>query len=84
MKVFMYSIYDRKAEVFQPPFCQPTDGAALRAVTAGVQKGNDQLSQFPGDFALYCVGQFHQDSGEVVLDGGKKFPVFVCSCDSLT
>lgn len=44
------------------------DRAATRAYALNVKRGNGQLDLMianPGDFSLYCLGGFDDDTGEV-------------------
>lgn len=65
MMLFAYSIYDRKALVYHPPFYYPTDGAAVRAFSDVTHDTSTQMGRHPGDFALYCVGTYNDTKGEL-------------------
>ena len=62
----MFTLHDRKAELYNQPFYAPTDGAACRMIEDTInanEKGD--LAAHPEDFVLYRVGQFNADTGEV-------------------
>lgn len=66
MKLKMYTVYDSKAEAYKTPFFMQTKGLALRSWEDTV---NDQQTTFykhPGDFTLFEVGEYDDQTGEVV------------------
>lgn len=65
MKLGMFSIYDSKTLVFGTPFFAVNKGAAIRLVVDAVRDGDSMLSKHTGDFVLFWVGEFDQDSGFV-------------------
>lgn len=74
MKKNLYSIYDKKAQQFQPPFVEVTDASAIRLLTELIEKKQDsQYAMYPEDFTLYNIGFFNLDNGEpeVLIDGVK-------------
>lgn len=60
----MFSIKDVKAEGFNTPFFQATFGLAERTFKEACQDEKSLLSKHPGDFSLYYVGEFIQETGE--------------------
>lgn len=60
----MYSIRDRKAQVYQTPFSALNIEVALRMLKASLQK-TGLMSDYPDDFSLYEVGEFFDDSGMI-------------------
>lgn len=64
MKLKMYSIFDRKAEVFNAPMCFVNDGICQRALSQIIPNDAD-MSKFPEDFDVYSLGDFYNDSGRV-------------------
>ena len=72
MKKNLYSIYDKKATQFQPPFIEVTDASAIRLMQELMTKKTDsQYALYPDDFVLYNTGFFNIDNGEpeVLIDG---------------
>lgn len=59
-----YSVYDRKALVYNPPFYAPTDGAAIRIVSDAANDQN-QLGRHPHDYVLFCVGTYDDQLGRL-------------------
>lgn len=68
MKQNVYAVLDTKVGCFGGLFLDMTDDAALRNFSDGVNDPNPQnrWHRHPEDFALYRLGEFHQDSGELV------------------
>lgn len=63
MIIVAYSLYDNKALTYHQPFYAPTDGAAIRALRELVEDTNTQMGRHPGDFVLYCVGEWDDQFG---------------------
>ncbi len=71
MKKVYYAVYDRKAELFSPPFLEITDGTAVRAVQDLVINNKDHaFAKHPADFSLHRLGEFDEITG--VLTGTDK------------
>lgn len=60
----MYAIYDNKTEAFGAPFFSPTDGSAVRTIQDALAS-DTMLSRHPADYNLFCIGQWHSQTGEV-------------------
>lgn len=58
-----YSIYDRKALQYHPPFYASTDGAAARSLSDLVQDPNTTIGRHPSDYVLYAVGTYDDQKG---------------------
>lgn len=63
LKLQAFSVFDAKAETYGTPIFFATKGLATRAFTDQVQKNDSPLSQHPGDFTLFHIGEFDTDSG---------------------
>lgn len=68
MKLNAYSIYDRKALQYHPPFFQSTDGSAVRAVSDLVNDGNTTIGRHPADYVLFCVGSYNDQLGLMLAE----------------
>lgn len=66
MMVRCYSVFDRKALNYMPPFYAPTDGAAVRSLSDAVSDANSQLGRHPNDYVLYFVGEFDDSKGAMI------------------
>lgn len=65
MKVKVFSIRDDKAAAYMPPFYFQNDGQALRAFMDLVKDPNSNCHRHPGDFRLYRLGYFEDESGKL-------------------
>jgi hypothetical protein len=62
----MYSIFDKKSEIYTKPFVEMTDGTAVRAITDLIrQQPGGPHAQYSQDYTLYRVGEFDERSGLV-------------------
>lgn len=81
MKMIL-SLRDRKAELFMQPFFVVSLGVAYRNLLDELQRGGDDnvLAKHPGDFQLYDIGVFDDDTGEVT---GHSHPRLLCEVEQL-
>lgn len=63
MIIKAYSVYDRKALIYNAPFYAPTDGAAVRIVQDAANDPNSQLGRHPTDYVLFFVGEYDDQKG---------------------
>ena len=63
MKIF--SIFDDKTKVYSKPFYDLTIGAAIRNFADASNDPNTHLSKHPGDFSLFLLGEFDDETGEL-------------------
>lgn len=66
MMLRCYSIFDRKALQYHPPFFQSTDGAATRAVADLANDLNTQIGRHPSDFVLFMIGEYDDQKGAML------------------
>jgi len=71
----MFSIYDRKAEVHQPPLYCHNIGHAMRVFQDVFRTPDSVLSRYPEDFQVFEVGTFDDQSALIV---GLDKPHLVC------
>lgn len=66
MKLFIVSVYDRAADVFNRPFFVPHLNVAIRDFTDEVKRVSDDnpLNKHPDDFDLYLMGEFDDNQGQ--------------------
>lgn len=75
---YIYSVYDKKAMVYNTPFVVENPIDAVRAFSELVSDCCTTVGKYPGDFALYCVGKFSTTTGIMFLsDDDYDFPCFV-------
>lgn len=65
----LYSLYDKLAKGFHAPFPAENDDVAIRNFSEILQDSRGSYSKHPGDYWLYRMGEFHQDSGAIVAEG---------------
>lgn len=75
----LYSIYDKKAEMYSEPKPAPTDGVFTRMVTDMLREGNNQIANHPEDFEILCVGEWNEITGDITSQNR-----FIVKCDALT
>lgn len=61
-----YTLYDRKALIYSPPFWAVADGAAVRIVQDLASTTDNQVGRHPGDFVLYRCGGYDDSSGQLL------------------
>lgn len=65
MKI-IFSLYDVKTMQFGTPFFDLTPGVACRSIGDEMKRNADSpLAQHPGDFHLYRLGSFIEDTGQI-------------------
>lgn len=75
-----YSIYDRVAGVYMPPFYANCDGEATRMVLDAALDEQTIIHRHGRDMDLYKVGQFANFKGFINIPDS---PVFICTVSSL-
>lgn len=84
MKVQCYSIFDMKAGIFGQPFFSVNHATALRQFTILARDGTSVISKSPGDFALYLLGSFNDEGGELEGLGQATFVINATSVQEQT
>ena len=64
MKLFVYSVYDRKAALHAQPFFTKSEADAIRSFEEAVADPSTPLHKWPEDFSLRRLGDFDEASGE--------------------
>lgn len=60
-----YTIYDRKALQYHPPFFASTDGAAIRMVSDLAADPNTSVGRHPEDYVLFRAGGYDDSNGKL-------------------
>lgn len=60
MKLYMYSVYDSVAEVFNKPFYEINDASATRAFKQSIDDNPNRL-----DYSLYLVGSYNDNTAQL-------------------
>lgn len=72
MKLNIYALFDSKALAFQRPFFVQTDGVAKRAIFESAQDRNSELHKYPTDYALFYIGEYDDQTGELIGMGPRN------------
>lgn len=79
MKISIYAVRDSAVEAFLQPFFSPTNAAAIRSVMQAVNDPQHEFAKHAKDYALYHLGEFHDDTGIVSsTDNGLPNPIIAC------
>lgn len=77
----VYSLRDRKAELFLMPFCAVSLGLVVRQLSDAVNSGSqDSVAMHPEDFVLCKLGTFDDVQGRYEL---FPLPDMVLECSTL-
>lgn len=66
MNLLMAAIRDKKSLAFMQPFFARTKPEAIRAFADAVNDPKTQFHGHPGDYHLFAIGVFDDDTGEIV------------------
>lgn len=69
--MLIFTVYDKKACVHKSQFFAATKEDAVRSFYRLANDSRSDVNCFPDDFALYYVGEFHDNDGSIV----PVFPV---------
>lgn len=61
-----FTIYDRKALIYSPPFFAVADGIAVRMFQDLVGDTGTQVGRHPADFVLYRCGAYDDSNGSML------------------
>ena len=64
----LYSIYDKKSDLYAPPFIELTDGTAIRACMDLLQNANMPFAKYPSDYTLMKIGSWDEVAGIPTAD----------------
>lgn len=64
--MFIFSVYDSKAEAYLPPFFLPTKASALRAFGDAAVDPKHQFAAHPEDYTLFELGTYDESTGVIV------------------
>lgn len=67
MAEFIYVVYDRKADYYNPPMFFINDQVAIRTISIALTaKVDSPLYQYAEDYQLVCIGKFDDQHGAVI------------------
>lgn len=61
-----YSIFDRKALQYHPPFFASTDGSAVRSFSDAANDAQSSIGRHPSDYVLFYVGEYDDQKGAML------------------
>lgn len=61
----IYSVFDTVSKSFTQPFYQVNEGVARRNIAAAVNNKEHNFHVAPGDYDLYRVGKFDDQTGKI-------------------
>lgn len=64
MKLQIYSIYDKKAQLYARPFFLQNDLVAVRALISNATD-ETHMKKFPDDYVLFKLGSFNESDGTI-------------------
>lgn len=62
----VFSVYDSKARGFLQPFFAINGAVAVRMFESAVNDSASPFFRFASDYELFEIGEWHEDSGELV------------------
>lgn len=65
MQVRIFTVFDHKALAFAQPFFSPNNFSAMRAFSDACNDPSTMLCKHPGDFTLFCIGDFDDSLGSI-------------------
>lgn len=69
--MYVYSIYDSKADAYARPFYAPKDAVAIRMVAEAARDPQTDLFKFGGDYTLFLIAEFDETSGNLYASEAK-------------
>lgn len=68
----VYTVHDRAVGAFLQPFFVRSRGEAVRSFTEACNDGKSQFAKYPGDYTMYFVGKYDDQSGMFLADGSPS------------
>lgn len=72
MKTEIYVIYDSKAKAYNKPFYQVNRDVALRTATDLANDPNVEISRYPEDYSLFCIGVYDDETAQMDLKASPE------------
>lgn len=66
MKLNIYTVFDSAVGAYMRPFVMQSDGQAVREFMDQAKNPETVVSRHPEDYALFRVGMFDDNKGELV------------------
>lgn len=65
LKIKLFTVYDSKAESYDPPFFAKTTAEGMRSFEIGCNSPQTAMYQAPEDFTFFEIGEFELATGEI-------------------
>ncbi len=69
--MFVFSIFDSKADAYLLPFFSRNRGVALRQFMSAVQDESSDFHRYAGDYTLFEIGTWDDSEGVLTEHGAK-------------
>lgn len=79
----LFSILDKKAQIFMTPFFQTSEIFAQREVMAAMQNSDISLNLFAEDYELFLLGEFDDVTAKMRMENQPKFIVSATTCKNI-
>ena len=63
----VYSVHDRKAQIFNRPFFDSNEVFARRNFERALNDPDSMFASYPNDFELVCLGEFDDLTGKITM-----------------
>jgi len=63
----LFSIYDTKTCVYDPPFYSRSIGEAKRTLMEALKQGNSMFAKYPDDYMLYHLGEYDDSTADFMV-----------------
>lgn len=82
MRLYMVSIFDKRAKEYGPPMCQHTLGTAERMFQDTVNDPQSPIKKHPEDYELYHIGFYETNTGGLEISDELE-PRLICTATQL-
>lgn len=80
MVLQIFSMYDKKSKIYQPPLYGHNAGHAMRTFTDVITQQKLLCSKYPEDFSIWMVGEWDDKLGRLLC---LDHPTLVCEVADL-
>lgn len=67
MEKLVFSVFDSKAKLYGQPYFAINEEVGVRHFAAAVRDPNSLMGRFAGDYTLFCVGTFNEETGVLTV-----------------
>jgi len=68
MKLNIYTIYDTASGLYMRPFCQQSDGAAIRTFSDLAMDPEYEVGKHPEDYSLFRIGVYDDNTAAIAVE----------------